>query len=60
MLREAFQPFELFVAQPTRQDNSSQIHAGEDWQDTPLFCGLRLSDHRIWRVTWNSPKRTGR
>jgi len=40
MLREAFQPFELFVAEPTSQDHSSR--AGENWAETPLFSALRL------------------
>jgi len=42
MLREAFQPFELSIAEPTPQDNSRVIPAGEDWADTPLFSVLRL------------------
>jgi hypothetical protein len=47
MLREAFQPFELFVAEPTPQDDSSQIRADEEWQDTPLFSALRLPHPRV-------------
>jgi len=43
MLREAFQPFELVVEEPTAQDNSSDIRADQDWADTPLFSALRLS-----------------
>jgi DNA polymerase-2 len=42
MLREAFQPFELFVAEPTSQDHSSDTRAGENWAETPLFSALRL------------------
>ena len=33
MLREAFQPFELFIAEPAPQNNSSEIRAGEDWAE---------------------------
>jgi len=42
MLREAFQPFELFVAEPTPQNDSGQIQDGQDWANTPLFAGLNL------------------
>jgi DNA polymerase II len=38
MLREAFQPFELPIAQPTEGNHSGQMRAGEDWAHTPLFC----------------------
>jgi DNA polymerase-2 len=44
MLREAFQPFELFVVQPIPQYDSDDILAGQDWADTPLFSGLNLPD----------------
>jgi hypothetical protein len=37
MLREAFQPFELFLTEQTPRDDPRQIQAGEDWADTPLF-----------------------
>jgi len=40
MLREAFQPFELFLDEPTQPDDSGEIRAGQDWADTPLFCAL--------------------
>src|SRR5437899_2474522 len=46
MLREAFQPFELFVAEPKPQDDSSHNRAGEDWADTPLFAALTLPHPR--------------
>src|SRR5258708_1453379 len=42
MWREAFQPFELFFAEPSPQNHSIQIRAGEEWQDTPLFSAARL------------------
>jgi hypothetical protein len=42
MLREAFQPFELFVAEPKPQADSSEFQAGQDWADTPLFSALTL------------------
>ena len=42
MLREAFQPFELPIAEPLPQNESAEIVAGQDWADTPLFSGLRL------------------
>ena len=42
MLREAFQPFEVFIAEPTAQNNSGVSRAGEDWADTPLFSVLKL------------------
>jgi len=47
MLREAFQPFELFVAEPKPQDDSSHNRAGEDWADTPLFAALTLPPPRV-------------
>src|SRR5207249_8115201 len=31
MLREAFQPFELFLEEPTQPDDSGEIRAGQDW-----------------------------
>src|SRR5467141_3611142 len=43
MLREAFQPFELFLAKPTRQDDAAEAWAGRDWADTPLFSALAVS-----------------
>jgi len=42
MLREAFQPFELFTAEASQPDVSPEIRAGQDWADTPLFSGLRV------------------
>jgi hypothetical protein len=42
MLREAFQPFELFVAEPKTQHDSSAIPAGQDCGNTPLFSALTL------------------
>ncbi len=42
MLREAFQPFELFIAQPPPRDAPGEIRVGQDWTDTPLFFGLKL------------------
>ncbi len=44
MLREAFQPFELFLAEPTKSDDSGEIRAGRDWAETPLFPSLNLSN----------------
>jgi len=40
MLREAFQPFELFIAAPPK-DDPGEIRAGQDWADTPLFSCLK-------------------
>jgi DNA polymerase-2 len=42
MLREAFLPFELLIAEPTQPDVSTEIRAGQDWADTPLFSARRL------------------
>jgi hypothetical protein len=47
MLREAFQRFELCVADPSTQDDSARVSPGEDWVDTPLFGALRLPRHRV-------------
>jgi len=41
MLREAFQPFELLLAEPLQEKVSAKTCAGEDWANTPLFSGLR-------------------
>ncbi len=49
MLREAFQPFELFIAgptHPTQPSNSAEIRLGQDWADTPLFCATGLPHPR--------------
>jgi hypothetical protein len=40
MLREAFQPFELFIAEPAPQDDSSEIRAGEDLYRFLVVCAL--------------------
>jgi DNA polymerase elongation subunit (family B) len=42
MLRDAFQPFQVFVAEPTQTDDSRAIQTGQDWADTPLFSALVL------------------
>src|SRR6266849_116865 len=42
MLREAFQPFELLIAEPVPQTDSPEVRTGQDWADTPLFSGLSL------------------
>jgi DNA polymerase elongation subunit (family B) len=42
MLREAFQPFELFIAEPTPHGHSDEVRAGQDWVDTPLFSALAV------------------
>ena len=47
MLREAFQPFELFLAEPTKSDDSGEIHAGRDWAETPLFSSQNLPYPRV-------------
>jgi len=41
MLREAFQPFELFATEPTPHDQSTDVQPGQDWADTPLFSAPR-------------------
>jgi DNA polymerase II len=47
MLREAFQPFDLFIAGSSQPDNSDEIQAGQDWADTPLFSALNLQHPRV-------------
>jgi DNA polymerase-2 len=42
MLREAFQPFEMLIAEPVPQTESPEVRTGQDWADTPLFSGLSL------------------
>jgi DNA polymerase elongation subunit (family B) len=43
MLREAFQPFEFFIPEPPPPDHSTEIRAGQDWADTPLFSAIPIS-----------------
>jgi len=53
MLREAFQPFELFIPEPmhaTQLSDSAEIRLGQDWADTPLFSGLTLLDPRPYEA----------
>jgi DNA polymerase elongation subunit (family B) len=47
MLREAFQPFELFVAAPSPQVDPAPVCPGEHWADTPLFSALKTPRHRV-------------
>ncbi|MGB7846862.1 MAG: hypothetical protein WBL63_14700 [Candidatus Acidiferrum sp.] len=42
MLREAFQPFELFMTEPPPKDDPGEIRAGQDWAETPLFSALAV------------------
>jgi DNA polymerase-2 len=47
MLRDAFEPFELFVVEPIQPASSAEICAGQDWADTPLFSALSLPHPRV-------------
>jgi len=42
MLREAFEPFELFTLDRTPDSPSRVFRPGEDWAKSPLFAALRL------------------
>jgi DNA polymerase-2 len=43
MLREAFQPFELFPIQAAPGPRSGAVQSGEDWASSPLFAAARGS-----------------
>ena len=36
-----------FVADSTQPDDSSEIRAGQDWPDTPLFSSLNFPNARF-------------